>query len=100
MNMKSSMIETLNTIVNRVNLSGCRVTAPFRVSSPMRILFDGDFSGAAYIPLFPATLHIFGIPGQIAISNIVDIDQVANDKYVIQYGSNDHISDLMVKIIE
>ena len=98
--MKNSLLDTIYTLVNRINLSGCRVTMPFREPSPMRILFDGDFSSAEYLPSYPATLHIFGFPGQVAVSDITDIDQISSDKYVIRYGNDSLFHDMMVRIIE
>ena len=98
--MKNSLLDMIYTLVNRINMSGCRVTMPFREPSPMRILFDGDFSSAEYIPSYPATLHIFGFPGQVAVSDIIDIDQISSDKYVIRYGNDSLFHDMMVRIIE
>ena len=99
--MKSSLIDSIYALVNRINIAGaCRVTMPFREPSPLKILFDGEFSSAEYIPSYPATLHIFGFPGQIAVSDIFDIDQISGDRYVIRYGKDSLFHDIMVRIAE
>lgn len=98
MNMKSSTLGTINTVVDRINMCGCRVTIPFREPVPMKVLFDGDFSSASYIPSYPATLYIFGFPGQVAVSGLMDIEQIAGNKYVVRYGTDNQVSDLMIKI--
>jgi hypothetical protein len=87
-------------MVNRINTSGCRVTLPYKEPSPMKILFDGEFTNAEYIPSYPATLHIFGFPGQLAMSDITEIEQISSDKYVIRYGSDSLFHDIMVRIVE
>lgn len=98
--MKNSILNVINEMVNRINTAECRVTLPYREPSPMKILFDGAFSSAEYIPSYPATLHIFGLPGQIAVSDIEDIDQVSSDQYVIRYGKDSLFHDMMVRIVE
>ena len=98
--MKNSLLDTINTMVNRINMSGCRVTLPYKEPSPMKILFDGEFTNAEYIPSYPATLHIFGFPGQLAMSDITEIEQISSDKYVIRYGSDSLFHDIMVRIVE
>ena len=98
--MKLTLLDTMYTIVNRINLSGCRVVAPFNEPSMLKILFDGYFGSAAYIPSYPSTLYIYGAPGQIAVSSIADVEQISSDKYVIRYGENSHFSDIMVQIVE
>ena len=98
--MKNSILDTIYTMVNRINNYGCRVTMPFREPSPLKILFDGEFTNAEYIPSYPATLHIFGFPGQVAVSSVIDIEQISGDKYVIRYGDDSHYSDMMVRIVE
>lgn len=98
--MKNSLLDTINIMVNRINMSGCRVTLPYKEPSPMKILFDGEFTNAEYIPSYPATLHIFGFPGQLAMSDITEIEQISSDKYVIRYGSDSLFHDIMVRIVE
>lgn len=100
LNMKNSLLDTINIMVNRINMSGCRVTLPYKEPSPMKILFDGEFTNAEYIPSYPATLHIFGFPGQLAMSDIAEIEQISSDKYVIRYGSDSLFHDIMVRIVE
>ena len=98
--MKNSLLDTINIMVNRINMSGCRVTLPYKEPSPMKILFDGEFTNAEYIPSYPATLHIFGFPGQLAMSDITEIEQISSDKYVTRYGSDSLFHDIMVRIVE
>ena len=97
MNSKSEMI---NTIVDRINLHGCRVTLPYHEPSPLVVLFDGDFSGASYIPVYPSTLYIYGINGQVSVSDIRSVDQISSDKYVIVFGREAQVCDIMLKILE
>lgn len=98
--MSKSIIETINEMVNRINMSGCRVSVPFKEPSPLKILFDGEFSNAAYIPSYPAALHIFGMPGQIAVSDLLGIEQTGHTSYVVRYGRDASCSDMLVKITE
>lgn len=96
--MSKSIIETINEMVNRINMSGCRVSVPFNEPSPLKILFDGEFSNAAYIPSYPAALHIFGMPGQIAVSDLQGVEQVGYDRYIVTYGRNTECSDMLVQV--
>lgn len=99
--MKNTMIDAIHTLVNRINMSGCYVIMPFREPSFAKVLFDGSFSSAAYIPQYPATLHIYGMPGQIALTGLLDVEQISTDQYVIQYGENNsRFCDVMIQIIE
>ena len=92
--------EIIDIMVNRINLQGCTITLPYREASPLTVLFDGDFSRASYIPVYPSTLYIYGVNGQIAVSDILEVDQISSDKYVVTYGREAQVSDFMVKIIE
>lgn len=98
--MKKSFLDTIYQMVARINQCGCRVTMPYNEPSVIKVLFDGEFGSADYIPSYPATLHIFGMPGQIAVSSIMDVEQIMHDKYVIRYGEDSHFSDMMVRIVE
>lgn len=98
--MKKPILDSIYAMVNRINANGCRVTIPFREPSPLKILFDGEFTNAEYIPSYPATLHIFGFPGQIAVTDITDIEQISSDKYAIRYGKDSLFHDIMVRIVE
>ena len=93
-------LDLIRTIVDRINTNGCRVTLPYREPSPIVVLFDGDFNSAAYIKVYPSTLYIIGMCGQIAVSDIADVEQISRDEYVIVYGRESHFSDLMIKISE
>ena len=95
-----TQLNLINTIVDRINASGCRITLPYREPSPLTVLFDGEFSGASYIPVYPSTLYVYGICGQVSVSDLTDIEQVSSDKYVLTFGREGQISDLMIKIIE
>ena len=92
--------ELINTIVDRINLSGCRITLPYREPSPLTVLIDGEFSGASYIPVYPSTLYIYGISGQVSVSDLIEVEQISSDKYVLTFGREAQFSDLMIKIIE
>ena len=98
--MGKSLLDTIYTLVNRVNLCGCRVTMPYDEPSSVKVLFDGEFSSAEFIPSYPSALHIFGFPGQIAVSDIREIEQVSSDKYVVRYGNDSLLHDMMVRIVE
>ena len=98
--MKRSLVDTISVMVNRINTNGARVTVPYMEPSPLKVLFDGDFGNAEYIPSYPATLHIFGFPGQISVSDILEVEQISADKYVIRYGNDSLFHDIMVRIIE
>lgn len=95
-----SKVELINTIVDRINMNGCRITLPYREPSPLVILFDGDFSSAAYVQVYPSTLYILGINGQVSVSDIIDVEQISGNEYVISYGREAQILDLLIKIIE
>ena len=96
--MGKSTLETVNLMVNLINRNGCRVTVPFNEPSPIKILFDGEFSSAEYIQSYPAALHIFGMPGQIAVSDLDGIEQTGHNKFVVTYGHESAHSDMLVRI--
>lgn len=97
MNSKKEMI---NAIVDQINLHGCRLTLPYHEPSPLVVLFDGGFSGASYIPVYPSTLYIYGINGQVSVSDIKSVEQISSDKYVIVFGRENQVCDIMVKILK
>ena len=94
-----SKTEALITLVDKINAFGCRVTIPYSTPSPLIVLFDGDFSGASYIRVYPETLYIYGINGQVSVSDIIDVDQISTDKFVISFGRDGQASDMMVKVL-
>lgn len=98
--MTKSIFETIDELVDRINTKGCRVTIPYAEPSPLTVMFDGDFSGAEFIPTYPSTLHIFGITGHVAASSISSIEQIRCDKYVVNFGNGSQRTDLMVKILD
>ena len=98
--MSEADFQMIDELVGRVISSGCRATIPYMEPSPITVIFDGDFSGAEFIPSYPATLHIFGINGHIAVSCINSVSKVCDSKYVVNFGDESHAMDMMVKILE
>lgn len=90
---------TITEMVNNIQDFGCRITIPCHQPSPLVVLFDGDFDCAAYIPLHPATLYIYGMNGHISVTDIVDAEKVSDDIYTVTFG-RDHALDMMVKILK
>lgn len=98
--MEKSLSEMINTMVDRINENGCRVTIPHNDPSPLQILFDGDFTCAGYIPTYPPVLHLGGFPGHITISNLTEVSQLGHNKYVVRWGDDSRFCDMMVRIAE
>ena len=98
--MTKSVYESADELVTKINESGCRVTIPFAEPSPLTVIFDGSFSGAAFIPSYPSTLHISGMDGHIAVNSINKIECVQHGKYVVNFGDESHMCDMLVRISE
>lgn len=98
--MNEYVFKTIDNLVQQITSHGCRVTIPYMEPSPLTVMFDGDFSGAEFIPSYPATLHIFGINGHVAINCINDVAMVHDNKYVVNFGDEAHAMDMMVKILD
>ena len=98
--MNEQDFQMVDDLVSQIISSGCRVAIPYMEPSPLTVMFDGDFSGAEFIPSYPATLHIFGINGHIAVNCINSIDKVCDHKYVVNFGDEAHAIDMMVKILD
>ena len=97
--MSKKDFKMLDELAGRVLASGCRATIPYMEPSPLTVIFDGDFNGAEFIPSYPATLHIFGINGHIAVSCINYVSKVSDNKYVVNFGDTEYAMDMMVKIL-
>lgn len=98
--MSKAVFETVNELVDRVNACGCRVVIPHAEPSPLKVMFDGSFSGAEFIPSYPPTLHIFGINGHVAVSSVSAVECPGENKYVVNFGNDSQSMDMMVKILE
>lgn len=98
--MNEADFALIDELVSHVIVSGCRVTVPYMEPSPLTVIFDGDFSGAEFIPSYPATLHVFGMNGHVAVSCINSITKVSDNKYVVNFGDEAHAVDMLVKILE
>lgn len=98
--MDKSLLEIINDLVNRVNTHGCRVTIPYTEPSPLTVMFDGEFSGAEYIPTYPSTLHVFGINGHVSVSSIKSIECPSHNKYAVLFGGDSQVMDMMIRISE
>lgn len=98
--MNECDFQTIDDLVSMIISSGCRVTIPYMEPSPLTVIFDGSFSGAEFIPSYPATLYIFGINGNIAVNCINSIDKVCDNKYVLNFGDESHAMDMMIKILD
>lgn len=98
--MSKSTIQVCEELVDRINEYGCRVVIPYGEPSPLSVMFDGNFDGAEFIPSYPATLHIYGLPGHVSVSCINTIQQPRHNKYVVNFGDDSQQIDLMVKILE
>lgn len=93
-----SKYEIINDIVDNINAFGCRLTFPYDSPSPITVLFEGGFSDAAYIRTYPSTLFIYGMNGQVAISDIHSVENPSNGVYVVEFGRDQDRMDIMVKI--
>ena len=98
--MSKAVLDTIYALVDRINTSGCRITIPYAEPSPVTVMFDGDFSGAEFIPVYPATLHIFGISGHVAVQCMNSLQQIRHDKFVVNFGAGSQRMDMLVKILE
>ncbi len=98
--MSKSVYESIDELIAKISESGCRVTIPYAEPSPLTVIFDGSFSGAAFIPSYPSTLHVSGMDGHIAVTCINSIKQIRGDKYVVNFGDESHTCDMLVKILE
>ena len=98
--MSKGVYETVDELITKINESGCRVTIPYAEPSPLTVIFDGTFSGAAFIPSYPSTLHISGMDGHITVCAINSIEHIRHDKFVVNFGDESHICDMLVKILE
>lgn len=98
--MSQSIMQFCEQLVDRINEHGCRVVIPYGEPSPLAVMFDGNFDGAEFIPSYPATLHIYGMPGHVSVSCINTIEQIRHNKYVVNFGDDSQQMDLMVKILE
>ncbi len=97
MNAKA-LHEKMNEITKRINDKGCRVVYPFSVPSPIKIMFGGTFKNAEWFTAYPATFHIYGETGQVALTDIQCVEQIARDKYVITHGRDYTKTDILLTI--
>ena len=95
-----SKLEAINSMIDRIHEFGCTVTIPYSQPSPLVVLFDGYFSSAAYIPLHPSTLYIYGMDGSISVSDVAEVRQISDNTYVITFGRIDCMFDMMIKILK
>lgn len=96
--MKKTFSELMAEIVRKINTNGCRVTIPYSEPSPFRASFDGSFSNAEYIQLYPATLHIYGMPGVVSVSDLQDIEVIDPDHYLVRFGRDERTMDILIGI--
>ena len=98
--MNKSVFEMVDELISKVSESGCRVTIPYAEPSPITVIFDGTFGGAAFIPSYPSALHFSGMDGHVVVTSINSIEQIRHDKFVVNFGNESHQCDMLVKILE
>lgn len=70
----------LEELCKRINNAGCRVAIPQSEHAPVAVMFGGLFDNAEYIA---GQLNIYGVAGNVLISDIVHVARLTHDKYCI-----------------
>lgn len=90
--------QIIEEMCQRVNVSGCRVAIPQSAETPITVLFDGEFSNAEYLAMYPATLHIYGMAGHVSLSDIAHVERVSADKYILYCRNTETGTEVVITI--